>query len=529
MMHPPALLHFLLTSLCFYLISPIATASQFMGMNTNEVTNFDASVPFADLFKMSQPFDESPKHLTNGNVQYDQFGWVKNLNGGQAGTYFLRWMPAQALPKGEYTVTYEGEGIMIYAESAKLQRRETGRDIITLNPKPNGEYDASLVIKRSNPDNPIRNIRVLLPGGICANNPFKRVNNSNACPNQFRSFADHQDLIFNPDYLAFMRPFKTIRFMNMSGITRNPISHWQQRPLPENATWGGKEGRRGAPIEIMIKLANTLNANPWFNIPHKADDQYVKQFAELVKSQLKPNLKSHLEYTNEIWNSVFLQSHYVKQMGKQLKLDLRADMAGYKFYSKRSREIFMIWERVLGHKDHFTAIISGWAGNPGITPHLLKYADVYKHTDLFAIAPYFYASQDELMRAKNTNDIFAYINDPKQRYSISKTLAHIKKHAELIRPYKVRLAAYEGGQHLVHYGTKSKQQHPNPIIYQANRDPRMETAYIDLINGFKQQGGQLFMAFSAPRPNAFWGSWGVKEYLGQADSETPKYRAIMRF
>lgn len=500
-----------------------------MGMNTNEVTNFDASLPFVDLFKMSQPFDESPKHLTSGNVQYDANGWVKNLNGGQAGTYFLRWMPVEALPKGEYTVTYEGEGIIIYAESAQLLRREQGRDIITLQAKPRGEYDASLVIKRSNPDNPIRNIRVLLPGGVCGNNVFQRVDNAQACSGNYRRFADHKDIIFNPDYLAFMRPFKTIRFMNMSGITRNPISSWQQRPLPEDATWGGKEGRRGAPVEVMVQLANTLNANPWFNVPHKADDPYIRQFAELVKAQLKPSLKPHVEYTNEIWNSVFLQSHYVKQMGKQLRLDLRADMAGYKFYSKRSREIFVTWEQVFGDPNRVVTILSGWAGNPGITPHLLKYNEVYKHTDLFAIAPYFYASQDELMRAQNTNDLFAYINDPKQRYSITQTLGHVKKQAELIAPYKVQLAAYEGGQHFVHYGTKSKTQHPNPIIYQANRDPRMETAYIELLNGFKQHGGRLFMAFSAPRPNAFWGSWGVKEYLGQPDSETPKYRAIMKY
>ncbi|HHC74339.1 MAG TPA: hypothetical protein ENK78_04645 [Thiothrix sp.] len=127
------------------------------------------------------------------------------------------------------------------------------------------------------------------------------------------------------------------------------------------------------------------------------------------------------------------------------------------------------------------------------------------------------------------DDIFGYINDPAQRYSIQKTLAIIDKQVELIRPYKVRLAAYEGGQHLVHYKTRSKQQHPNPILFAANRDPRMETAYIDLLKGLKQRGLVLFMAFSSPRPNAFWGAWGIKEYLNQPDSETPKYRAIMKF
>jgi 2-keto-3-deoxy-6-phosphogluconate aldolase len=505
-------------------------ASQFMGMNTNEVTNFNASVPFADLFKLADPFQHSPGHLTQGNVQYDANGWVKHLNGGQAGTYFLRWMPAETLPKGEYTVTYEGEGVLTYAESAELVRREEGRDIIKLVPKKNNEYNASLVVKRSNPANPIRHIRVLLPGGICGNNVFKRVDAAAACPGSYKAFADHPDeLTFNPDYLNFMRPFKTIRFMNMSGITRNPIRSWQQRPQVQEASWGGKEGQRGAPVEVMIKLANTLNANPWFNMPHQADDTYVREFAQLVKQQLKPGLKAHIEYTNEIWNNVFSQSKYVKDMGIKNRLDPSRDMAGYKYYSIRSKQIFQIWEQVFGGSQRLVRVLSGWSGHPGITPHLLKTADVYKHTDLFAIAPYFYASQQEMMQAKNMDDIFRFINDPKQRYSIPKTLELIKKHAELIRPYKVRLAAYEGGQHLVHYGIKSKFQHPNPILMDANRDPRMETAYVQLINGFKQQGGVLFMAFSAPRANAFWGSWGVKEYLNQPDAETPKYRAIMKF
>jgi hypothetical protein len=509
--------------------TPAFSVSAFMGMNTNEVTNFDASVPFVNLLRLAAPFSTSPAHLTKGNVEYDANGWVKNLNNGQAGTYFLRWMPDEALPDGDYTVTYEGEGVIIYAESATLVRREAGRDIIRLTPKPRGEYDASFVIKRSNPENPIRNIRILLPGGICGGNVFQRVDNANACNGNYRAFADHPDILFNPDYLAFMRSFKTIRFMNMSGITRNPIVSWEQRPQMTHATWGGKEGVRGAPVEVMVKLANILNAHPWFNLPHRADDNYVRQFAETVKAQLKPNLKPHIEYTNEIWNSVFQQSHHVKQMGQRLKLDGKADMAGYKYYSKRSKEIFILWEQVFGYPNRLVRVLSGWAGNPAITPHLLKYDNVYQHTDLFAIAPYFYASQNELMNVKSVDDVFAHINNPAQRYSIKKTLALVDKHVELIRPYKVRLAAYEGGQHLVHYKTRSKQQHPNPILFAANRDPRMETAYIELLKGLKQRGTVLFMAFSSPRPNAFWGAWGIKEYLNQPNSETPKYRAIMKF
>ena len=113
---------------------------------------------------------------------------------------------------------------------------------------------------------------------------------------------------------------------------------------------------------------------------------------------------------------------------------------------------------------------------------------------------------------------------------VQKGLQQLKKHADFLRPYRnIQFCAYEGGQPLVHYGTKSKKQHPNPLLIAANRDPRMEQAYIQLLNGFKQVGGRLFMAFSSPRANAHFGFWGIKEHINQNPAQAPKYRAINRF
>ncbi len=510
--------------------SSTTLASRFIGMNTNEALYLDSSVPFVDLFRTAQPFDEAPNYLTKGNVIYDQNGWVKNLNGGQAGTYFVRWMPAQALPKGNYIVLYDGKGKITYAEGAKLEHHTDGKDIISLHANNKNEISASLIIRESDPADPIRNIRILLPGGICRGNPFRRVNSASECATGFIPFAGHsKEIVFNPDYLNFMKDFKTIRFMNMSGITRNPISSWSQRPNLQEATWGGKEGKRGVPIEIMVKLANQLGANAWFNMPHRADDNFIRQYALYVKQHLRPNLKAYIEYTNEAWNDVFLQAKYVRNKGRQLHLDSDSKVAGYKYYSKRSRETFQIWEQVFGGTSRLQRVLAGWAGNPSITPLLLKSSDVYKYTDAFAIAPYFYASQKEMLHCDDVDDVFRLLNDPKQRYSIKNTIEQIKKHAELIKPYHVKLIAYEGGQHLVYYKTKSLKSHPNPVLIAANRDPRMQTAYEELLRAFKAAGGQLFMAFSSPRANAHWGFWGVKEYINQPSSQAPKYRAIMQF
>ena len=62
---------------------------------------------------------------------------------------------------------------------------------------------------------------------------------------------------------------------------------WSDRRTPDYYT---QEGEEGGAIEYMIPLANILGANPWFNIPHAATDDYVKNFAQLVKSKLRPDL-----------------------------------------------------------------------------------------------------------------------------------------------------------------------------------------------------------------------------------------------
>ena len=56
----------------------------------------------------------------------------------------------------------------------------------------------------------------------------------------------------------FMRQFRTIRFMGMSGVTRNDRERsWAHRPNLDEATWSGHYGERGVPLEVMVDLAET--------------------------------------------------------------------------------------------------------------------------------------------------------------------------------------------------------------------------------------------------------------------------------
>jgi len=89
---------------------------------------------------------------------------------------FLYKLPENTVPAGNYTVLYDGEGVLKYTDDAKIVKREPGKDIISINAGKDKEFRVKLIIENSNPENYLRNIRVLMPGGVCSNNPYKRVN-----------------------------------------------------------------------------------------------------------------------------------------------------------------------------------------------------------------------------------------------------------------------------------------------------------------------------------------------------------------
>lgn len=503
-----------------------------LGINTNEAMDMDSSVPFVDLFRMSMPFQEARPWLTKGNVEYDQLGWPKKLNGGQAGTRFINNFPQQSIPAGAYTVLYKGQGKIRYGGNVKLERRYPGKDIITIRGNKKGKITATLIIEESNENNYIRDIQVIMPGGICKNNPFRHVRQPKKCSatNPFQAYVAHaKDIVFNPDYLNFMKDFRVIRFMNMSGITRNNLSAWDKRPTIEQSTWGGKEGRRGVPIEIMVKLANLVNTDPWFNLPHRANDNFVREYAKYVSANLKPSLKAYIEYTNEAWNGVFSQMHHIQRMGAQLGLDKNKAYAGYKFFSKRSVEIFKIFEDEFNGHNRLVRVMGGMSTNVALTHMLLGYEDAFKHVDAMAIAPYFHATQTAQKQIDSVDSVFELLRSKNNRYSIPNTINIVRHQAKATARYGVDLVAYEGGQHLVAYKTHGMNEGPNQYLIQANKDNRMSKLYYEFLEGWKKAGGKLFVAFSAPRAYNWIGSWGIKEYITQDAAVAPKYRGLMYF
>ncbi len=517
---------------------PAANRGSPLGINTNEIYEQDASIPFVDLFRVSMPFHENIRCrkkdkpcLTSAEVEYDKQGWPKKLNGGKAGVFFIRNVNRDAYPEGDFTVLYDGEGKIEYLQNAELESHTEGEDTIKLTARADGFMTAALQIVESNPEDPLRNIRILLPGGICQGKPFTQIADAKACKNtEFLSFKDnYETILFNPDYLSFMKDFSVIRFMPMSGVTRNPAVTWDQRSKMDKATWGGLYGSRGAPLEVQIALANRLKANPWLNVPHAADNNYIKKFASYVHDNLSPELTPYIEYTNEAWNANFVHNEYMQKMGIAEKLDQDALMAGYKYYAKRSVEFFKIWQKVYDGHEKFVRVISGWDTRPDISGIILAYNDTYKSVDALAIAPYIGGNTRGFRESETVDDIFHLLTDEKSYRSLDKVIEEIKKHAKLAKDFGVSLVAYEGGQGLVDWATRDYMQHPNPLFFGANRDPRMAGLYDKIYEEWRDLGADLFVAFSAPRSCNADGCWGLKEHIRKELDDSPKLKASLDF
>jgi hypothetical protein len=509
----------------------VSKSNAVLGINTADVREDTSSVQFLNLFKSSIPFNETIPWGSSKDVEYDKNGWPIKLNGGQAGTKFLNRLPENTVEDGFFTVLYDGEGEIFYGNDARLIVHRPNKDIIEIKAGKDHILNASLFIKKTNPANYIRNIRILPEGGVCEGVPYIRVKKPEQCRAiKYLSFEDNYNTLhFNPEYLNFMKDFQVVRFMNMSGMTRNPVESWINRNTMEKASWGGKYGSRGAPLEVMVALANTMKADPWFSLPYKANDDYVQKFAEYVKANLDPNLKVYVEYSNEVWNPIFIHHDYAIEQGMKAGLDESKSPAGYKWYSRRSVEVFKIWEEAFGGHQQLIRTMGSWASNQNMSSQVLAFEDAYKYTDAIAIGPYVSAHPKVLRKLDTVAQVFKAMKDKKSKWGMDSIISYIQKQEKVATSFGVDLIAYEGGQHLVDWNTRKVNESPNPLLYAANRDPRMGIIYDELMREWDRAGGKLFVAFSAPRIYSWYGSWGVKEHIRQPRSEAPKYDSLLRY
>ena len=429
------------------------------------------------------------------------------------------WATNWSYPTGTYTIVFDGDGKVEVWGDVPDQIFEGGGIChhFTVS-RTTSENGLGLIIRRSNKNNPVRNIRVIPPG--------------------FETEYEVQPL--HPTYLERLQGFSVIRFMDWNETNNNEIERWDERTVPDGALQS--RPLKGVAYEYMIQLANERGADPWFTVPHRVDDNYVVELARLINRQLNPDRTVYIEYSNEVWNSTFDQWDWVNEQGAALGLSAEYGIAGFRYTAKRSAEIFKIFEDEFGAgKERLVKVLATQASVPWVSEQIL---DAFSQSsingvdvnpwgiaaDALAIAPYFGGWSEEL--DANIADTFSpsvtvdEILDSAEQ-TIPQSAEWIRGSRAVADKYDLRLIAYEGGQHLVATGEKKNIDALTQKLIAANEHPRMYDLYRQSLNAWFDNGGELFVAFSYIRWGDQHGSWGVLRYQDQPIEDAPKYRALV--
>ena len=517
-------------------------------------------------------FNTAEYHL----LDLDENGWPRSLpQAGSTAQYrFLTtilYLDNPRHPGGKFVVRYDGQGSLRYS-GARLVAAESrpGRHVVEL--AENGHF--FLHIDATDPQKSgdyLRHIRVFAPGGFCDGSESDFAPDAATCSTHggiYQSFEDaYPARYIHPLLLQDLKRFRTVRFMEMLGTVNSPIATWQQRPQPENMTWASKGG---VPVEMTLEIANRSKAIPWLNLPVKASDDYVREFARLVRDKLDPALDWHVEYGNELWNTAWpynLDGQWLETQGRAAWPTSTASLYTLRlnYYGRRSAEVCSIIKQEWGaDAARVKCVMGAQSGNAWVASQSLACPlsaaqtgrDCAREMDALAIAPYFagYFALNHYVPILNSwladpvtglDKMFAEIQSgllhtysydptvptgqlPPRNGSLAKASDEIRANKQVADRFGLSLMAYEGGQHLSYAGNMQGERAAinSQLFLSANRDARMAEAYSRHLVDWRSLGGSTYVLFESI---GRWGSYGafpLKEYQTQTDSV--KFNAVQQ-
>jgi hypothetical protein len=522
------------------------------------VTDWSTQAPFINLMKTARPWlghepgrfggMEYAELLAGGHL--DENGWPIRLprSLSSIGTLILTDMPPEAASlKGRYRLAFDGKGVIEVTGRAENVRYGKGEVSFDYTPGP-GSVD--IRIQRINTSDPPHDISVV------------KVEN-------LKRHAAGQ--LFNPAWTARIGQFSALRMMDWMETNDSALATWADRPLPSDVTWAG-----GVPVEVMVQLANELETDIWVNMPHLADDDFLRQFAELVKDRLDPALKVYVEFSNEVWNWQFEQARWADV---QARARWNAQDKWMQFYGLRAAEVARIWSGVFAGEDRarLVNVISsqtGWLGleTEALTaplavaeglPAPAEAFDAYAVSGYFAgglgtaerapmVRTWLEESRTRAAAAANAEGLtgeaaedyitghrfdFAFelagreLRDGAVSGDAADTVGDLitrvwPYHAQVAQAHGLDLIMYEGGSHVVGIGAMVDDAELTAFFQALNYAPQMGALYTTLLEGWKALGGQLFNAYSDVYAPTKWGSWGALRHL---DDDNPRWDALVAF
>ncbi len=321
--------------------------------------------------------------------------------------------------------------------------------------------------------------------------------------------ADRSQL-FEPAYLANVKRFSSVRFMDWQQINKNLPVTWAKRTTPASQTYGKADGYA---IEHMIELANQAHVDPWFCMPWNADDDYVRKFAQMVRDKLDPSLVAYIETSNEVWNWMFPVTGQAYAEGLARNLSADGGQAQQYRYAEKLGQQMDIWKDVFtGQMHRIVRVAANQNANDWTIRQTLEFRDTATKIDAIASAPYF--EDNNLGGYSESADLAPFFATLKTMLDTRFEAA--KRYKALADQYKLRYITYEGGQHVT--GGSAAMQ------YRVQHDPRMGQLYTYYLTRWNREIGDQMTLLSD-----IGGAWALLDYVGQSPNATPKAKAVDLF
>lgn len=326
--------------------------------------------------------------------------------------------------------------------------------------------------------------------------------------------------IWNPQFLEDLSIYKSLRFMDWGETNHSSMFEWDDRTLPTEAPGRPNGERRGVAYEWWIDLCNRLDADIWITMPHGADDNFITQFARMVRDSLDPELNVYLELSNEVWNFRTQQDYCAAKAVEKGLAEVANDVAAMYYQAYRSTEIWKIWMDEFGDESvRIIKVLSGHSANSYRLRQHLEFLDSDKnylglYPDVYGIAPYF----GNNLNGTDPNIIQRlrdYIIKEKNNGS-SPVIDDVIRHYNLLQPYDIELVCYEAGQHLTQNATGPNR---NPEMYD------LYSLYLDTISWYMPHMSHYLHVGSF----GSGGCWGAKENTAQDMANAHKYRAMFDY
>jgi hypothetical protein len=262
-----------------------------------------------------------------------------------------------------------------------------------------------------------------------------------------------------------------------------------------------------------------MSAEPWVNVPWNADDDYIARMAQLMHDGIPSNRRVYVELSNEVWNYSFPVAKQAEREGLAEKLSDNGFIANMRRYAERTSQVMRIWAKVFADRPgQLVRVAATQHGNPWTAEMVMTSPGLADNIDALATAPYFGGYFFDGARAKVT-DTVKLLSD--LGGDAKNVLANEgEANAAWAKKYGKRYIAYEAGQHLIDGNDLTR-------ITALNRSSTMYDIYVSYITDWKTRFNDTMVLYSATHPISSYGAWGLREYVGQPLSETPKRRAAI--